>query len=271
MQADSHAFQERGHRPLRVLGVSELRSEVGDLLPRCLEIGIGYGPRLGECQDLGLQSLDELVACIGPVLERLDLLGVQGPLSLYLSLKLALEPGPLGLDGLEMIGIELIVQIEQFVQSSLQNSTFRASRVKLFAGQEVLLVQPASFIAMCLLSAGKGVVKFVELPLQLFAFLLQFLLATGQSAREAHQPRPRRPAAGRRAVPTQRVSWQAHRRRWRTCSASSSLRTCEDSRTCAFSASRLSSWSALNLNAFQSVIELLDLPAERFDLQPGQA
>ena len=79
MELDSHAFQERGHRPLRGLRVSEPRSQVGNLLPRCLEIGIECGSRLGDCQDLGLQPLHELSVGFGPGMQLRDLLGVPGP------------------------------------------------------------------------------------------------------------------------------------------------------------------------------------------------
>jgi hypothetical protein len=182
MKPDAHAFQERGHRPLRGLRVSELRSQVGNLLPRCLEIGIGCGSRLGDCQDLGLQPLNELRVGFGPGMMLRDLLGVPGPLGLELGLEFGPEPGPLGLDGLEMIGLELIVPIQQLAQPGLKHSDFRPGRLKLFPGLVVLFVQPASFLAMCLLGTDKGAVKLVDLPTQLCAFLLKFLLAPGQRA-----------------------------------------------------------------------------------------
>jgi hypothetical protein len=182
MKPDAHAFQERGHRPLRGLRVSELRSQVGNLLPRCLEIGIGCGSRLGDCQDLGLQPLNELRVGFGPGMMLRDLLGVPGPLGLELGLEFGPEPGPLGLDGLEMIGLELIVPIQQLAQPGLKHSDFRPGRLKLFPGLVVLFVQPASFLAMCLLGTDKGAVKLVDLPTQLCALLLKFLLAPGQRA-----------------------------------------------------------------------------------------
>ena len=48
-----------------------------------------------------------------------DLLGVPGPLGLELGLEFGPEPGPLGLDGLEMIGLELTLQIQQLAQPGL--------------------------------------------------------------------------------------------------------------------------------------------------------
>ena len=96
MKPDAHAFQERGHRPLRGLRVSELRSQVGNLLPRCLEIGLGCGSRLGDCQDLGLQPLNELSVGFGPGVMLRDLLGVPGPLGLELGLEFGPEPRTAG-------------------------------------------------------------------------------------------------------------------------------------------------------------------------------
>ena len=87
MKLDAHAFQERGHRPPRGLRAGELRSQVGNLRPRCLEIGIGSGSRLGDCQDLGLQPLNELSVGFGPGMMLRDLLGVPGPLGLELGLE----------------------------------------------------------------------------------------------------------------------------------------------------------------------------------------
>ncbi len=182
LEADSHAFQKRGHRPLRGLHVSELRSQVGNLLPRCLEIGIGCGSRLGDCQDFGLEPCNELGVRFGPGMKLRELFGVPGPFGLELGLEFGPEPGPLCLDGLERIGLELIVQIQQLAQPSLKHPDFRPGRIKLFPGQVELFVQPAAFIAVCLLGTGKGTVKLVALPTQLFAFLLKFLLAPGQWA-----------------------------------------------------------------------------------------
>ena len=149
---------------------------------RRLEIGIGCGSRLGDGQDLGLQPLNELSVGFGSGMMLRDLLGVPGPLGLELGLEFSPEPGPLGLDGLEMFGLELIVQIRQLAQPGLKHSDFRPGRLELFPGLVVLFVQPASFIAMCLLGTDKGAVKLVDPPTQLFALLLKFLLAPGQRA-----------------------------------------------------------------------------------------
>ena len=108
MKLDAHAFQERGHRPLRGLLVSELRSQVGNLLPHCLEIGIECGSRLGDCQDLGLQPLNELSVGFGPGMMLRDLLGVPGPPGVGLGRNSAASADRSGLDGLEMIGLELV-------------------------------------------------------------------------------------------------------------------------------------------------------------------
>ena len=270
MKPDAHAFQERGHRPLRGLRVSELRSQVGNLLPRCLEIGLGCGSRLGDCQDLGLQPLNELSVGFGPGVMLRDLLGVPGPLGLELGLEFGPEPGPLGLDGLEMIGRELVVQIQQLAQPGLKHSDFRPGRLKLFPGLVVLSVQPASFIAMCLLGTDKGAVKLVDLPTQLFAFLLKFLLAPGQRAAQLSR-------LGRVCLPQGGQPFQLIELRGKLVVSLTEL--LGKLVTLGIPIAELSlevpklfrELVALSMNAVQPVIELLDPPVELFGLETGQA
>ena len=155
MKADSHAFEERGHRPFRDLRVSELRSQVGNFLPGRLEISIGCGSRLGDSQDLGLEPLNELKIRFGPGMKLLNLLGVPGPLGFELGLEFGAEPIPM-------------------------HTAFRPGRLDLATGQLVLFVEPAAFIDMCLLGTDKCTLKLVNVPTQLFAFQLKLLLAPGQ-------------------------------------------------------------------------------------------
>ena len=84
MQADAHAFQERGHRPLCGLRVSEFcsQSPISSRVPRDqhrLRIATGRlsGSRPSAAQRAG--------ACFGPGLMLRDLLGVPGPLGLDLA------------------------------------------------------------------------------------------------------------------------------------------------------------------------------------------
>jgi hypothetical protein len=108
-------------------------------------------------------------------------LGVLGPFGLELGLEFGLIPGPLSLYG-PMIGLELIVQIQQLAQARLKRFDLRPGRIKLYAGQLELFVQPGPFPAVCLLGGGKGTMELTDLPAQLFALLLKLLLAPGQFA-----------------------------------------------------------------------------------------
>ncbi len=89
---------------LLVISVSASRAQVGDLLAGRREIGLRRGSRLSDREDLGLEPIDEMSTRLGLGLKRGNLLGVPGPQGIEVGLVLGLEPAPLGLDSLEMIG-----------------------------------------------------------------------------------------------------------------------------------------------------------------------
>ena len=177
MEPDPHPFEQRRHRSLRILRLEELPPQLGDLLVRRLEIGIGHGSRLGNGQDLALQPLDELGILLAPLLSGPELLLMARSLGVEGRLELGRDPGTLCLEGLRVLAPALLLDPDEFDDLPLERRSHGIGGIKSVVGLSDQLLEPFSILVVGLPGLVQRPAKLVDLRALRLAFRAKLLLA----------------------------------------------------------------------------------------------
>ena len=180
MEADPHPLEQRRHRPLRVLRLEELPPQLGDLLAPRLEVLVRDGSRLGDGQDLALQSLDELGILLASILGGPELLLVARLLGFEGRLELGRDPGTLRLEGLRVLALALLLDPDEFEDLPLERRSHGIGGLKSLGGLSDQLLEPLSILVVGLPRLVQRPAKLADLRALRLAFLAKLLLAAAQ-------------------------------------------------------------------------------------------